>query len=138
MEKKEKKNKGGRPRLQYDPEIAKQVQAMSQYGTPQTEIAELVGVSLVPMRRLYKKELEKGRCVAKLAVRKKLYEACMEGNTACLIFYAKTQLGWREKDGPDMQAVQENSGVLVTPGILNEDEWEKAARQKADDKGEGK
>lgn len=129
---------GGRPRLQYDPEIAKQVQAMSQYGTPQEEIAELVGISLIPLRRIYKKELEKGRNVAKLSVRKKLYEICMEGNVTALIFYAKTQLGWREKDGKEDQAVQGESGILVTPGIVTDSEWEKAAGVKEDIKAEEK
>lgn len=128
----ERKNKGGRPRLQYNPEIAKQVLAMSQYGTPQEEIAELVGISLIPLRRIYKKELEKGRNVAKLSVRKKLYEICMDGNVTALIFYAKTQLGWREKDSKEDQAVQSESGVLVTPGIVTDSEWEKAAGVKKD------
>lgn len=92
------KGGAGRPRLRYDPDVAEKVRDMSRYGTPQEEIAGLVGISLVPLRRLYKKELELGRCLAKLSVRKKLYERCMAGDTACLIFYAKTQLGWREKD----------------------------------------
>lgn len=129
---------GGRPRLQYDPEIAKQVLAMSQYGTPQEEISELVGVSLIPLRRIYKKELEKGRNVAKLSVRKKLYEICMEGNVTALIFYAKTQLGWREKDDKGEQVIQGESGVLVTPGIVTDSEWEKAARAEISEKVETK
>lgn len=109
----ETKKKGGRPKIQYDPDIAKRVQSMSQYGTPQDEIASLVGISLVPLRKVYKKELEQGRCVARLSIRKKLFESCMAGDTACLIFYAKTQLGWREKDREQDKAADDSAKVLA-------------------------
>lgn len=94
----EEKGKRGRPKIAYDKNLADQIQAMSQYGTPQDEIAEMVNLSLLTLRKLYSKELKHGYNIAKLSVRKKLYEHCMAGDTACLIFYAKTQLKWREAD----------------------------------------
>ena len=68
----------------------------------------------------------------------------MQGNAACLIFWAKTQLGWNEKQneqGADIEALRagiksafdsvgnggQAYGVLVTPGILSEDQWLKEA-----------
>lgn len=88
---------GGRPKIEYDKKIAEQVQAMSQYGTPQEEIAEMVGMSKPTLCKLYKKELAHGFNIAKLSARKKIYERVMAGDPLMLIFYAKTQLGWSEK-----------------------------------------
>ena len=95
------KKKGGRPKILYDPELAKQVQSMAQYGLPQEKIGIIVGLSLLTLRKLYAKELETGNALANLAVGKKLFERCIAGDTACLIFYAKCQLGWRETDKKD-------------------------------------
>lgn len=93
------KNKGGRPKIAWNEAVANKVHEMSQYGTPQDEIADLVGMSEPTLRKLYKKELRQGMCLARLGARKKFYERVMAGDTACLIFYAKTQLGWKEDKG---------------------------------------
>lgn len=97
------RKRAGRPKIVWDEATAKKVTAMSAYGTPQDEIAVLVGISAPTLRKLYKRELVKGMCKARLDVRQKLYECCMAGNIACLIFYAKTQLGWKE-DKQDVNA----------------------------------
>ena len=94
--------KAGRPRIEYDRAIAEQVQSMSQYGVPQAQIAEMVGLSVPTLRNLYSAELGKGMTLSNLAVGKKLFERCMAGDVPSLIFWAKTRMGWKEKQEVDM------------------------------------
>lgn len=94
--------KAGRPRIEYDRAIAVQVQSMSQYGVPQAQIAEMVGLSVPTLRNLYSAELGKGMTLSNLAVGKKLFERCMAGDVPSLIFWAKTRMGWKEKQEVDV------------------------------------
>lgn len=89
-------SKRGRPKTTYDPNIAKQVQAFSQYAMPQEEIANHIGIDAKTLRKLYRKELDEGQFTAHLAASKTALERAMSGDTAMLIFYLKTQLKWRE------------------------------------------
>lgn len=114
----------------YDANIATRVQELAQYGAPLVpDICELVGISEKTVRKLYHAELAKGRALANSTVGKRLYELCMEGNVTALIFWAKTRMGWRETDKKGVDENENaNVGILVVPGMLNEDEWERAAR----------
>lgn len=138
----------------YDANIAIRVQELAQYGAPLVpDICELVGMSEKTVRKLYHAELAKGRALANLNVGKRLYELCMEGNATALIFWAKTRMGWKEKQaeqGTDIESLKKgivsafNSvgtggrayGVLVTPGLMNEDQWQKEAYKYAQGKQE--
>ena len=125
------KNPVGRPRIQYDCDIAKEITAAAGHGLTQEDIAEHYGMDPKTLRKLYSKELRDGQFLVKRAVAKKLFERCMAGDTACLIFYAKTRLGWREKDRESERKEYAKEGVMVTPGMLTEAEWEKAAANPA-------
>ncbi len=94
----------GRPSIKFNPEIAAQVQAMSQYGAPQDDIATALGMSLPTLRKLYRKELQTGAITANTLVGKKLYERCQAGDVTALIFWAKTRMGWRETDKKEAKA----------------------------------
>ena len=94
--------KTGRPRIKHDPAIAEQVQSMSQYGVPQAQIAELLGLSVPTLRNLYGAELGNGMALSNLAVGKKLFERCMAGDVPSLIFWAKTRMGWKETQKVDV------------------------------------
>lgn len=91
-------NKGGRPPIQYDPELAEKVHSMAQVGSPLEDIAELCSISVPTLRKLYKKELKAGTAYANMQVGKCLFQKCMQGDTTAMIFWAKTRMGWREKD----------------------------------------
>ncbi len=92
----------GRPSIKFNPEIAAQVQAMSQYGAPQDDIATALGMSLPTLRKLYRKELNKGAITANTLVGKKLFERCQAGDVTALIFWAKTRMGWKETQKVDL------------------------------------
>lgn len=94
--------KTGRPRIKHDPAIAEQVQSMSQYGVPQAQIAEMLGLSVQTLRNLYGAELGNGMTLSNLAVGKKLFERCMAGDVPSLIFWAKTRMGWKETQKVDV------------------------------------
>lgn len=121
--------KTGRPRIKYDPAIAEQVQSMSQYGLPQAQIAEMVGLSIQTLRNLYGAELGKGMSLSNLAVGKKLFERCMAGDVPSLIFWAKTRMGWKETQKVDVTSSDGSMSPLnvtvrfVRPPKQDEDEY---------------
>lgn len=90
-----------RPKIKYDAEVAKYVQGMAKVGVPQKKIAIVIGLSEPTLARLYGAELSKGAAEAAVAIGGKLFEKAMSGDTPSLIFWAKTQMGWREKDKAD-------------------------------------
>ncbi len=49
------------------------------------------------LRKYYQRELDRGKAVASSRVGKSLFEQAVSGNTAAAIFWAKVQMGWREK-----------------------------------------
>lgn len=94
--------KKGRPPVKRQEDVAKQVQALAQYGVPVKDIAAYIGMSKDTMAGLYREELDRGQAVANAQVGKRLYEKCMKGDTASLIFWAKTRMGWRETQHLDV------------------------------------
>lgn len=89
-------SKAGRPAIKYDPKEAAQVLECSQNGVPQKDIASILGMSSVTMLKLYGEDYRRGAAIAKAKIGAKLFQRAMEGDTAVLIFCAKTRLGWRE------------------------------------------
>lgn len=133
-----------RPIKQYDPGIASEIQKLRAQGVAIKDICSLVGISERSARKLYKNELAKGKSQANAAIVGRLFELAMQGNVTALIFWAKTQLGWNEKpteQGTDIEALKKgiasafNSvgnggqayGVLVTPGIMSDEQWQEQA-----------
>lgn len=75
---------------------------MAQYGVPQEDIAAYIGLSVTTMLKLYDTEYRNGVTIANAKVGEMLFKKCEQGDTACLIFWAKTRMGWREK-GDDVK-----------------------------------
>ena len=94
--------KRGRKAILFKDDLAISVQAMSQYGVPLKDIAAFIGISVPTLLKLYKKELEKGRAVANRQIGERLFKKAMDGDTTALIFWAKTQMGWRETSKIDL------------------------------------
>lgn len=87
----------GRRAIQYDEKIAKQVEAMAAFGLTLDNISHVIGMNFKTMQRLYGEEWKRGKIKANAKVGERLYKLAVEdGNPSALIFWAKTQMGWRE------------------------------------------
>jgi len=90
----------------------KQVSSMAAFGTPQENIARVMGIAPKTLRLHFRDELDNGSTIADAAVAQSLYNKAI-GNgpqavTAC-IFWAKTRMGWKEKQ------VYEHTGAGGAP-----------------------
>lgn len=92
----------GAKAAKYDESNAMTVRALSQYGVPQEDIAAQIGCCVETMVGLYAREMAEGRAVANAKIGKRLFAKAMDGDTASLIFWAKTRMGWRETQKVDV------------------------------------
>jgi len=90
--------KPGRKPKEYNPDHARQVKAMAQYGVPYEDIAASIRMSSDILVKLYDKELAEGRAIANAKVGQKLFEKAMDGDVTALIFWAKCRMRWRTED----------------------------------------
>lgn len=78
-------------------------------GYTQEQVAQLMGKTIKALQRHCRRELSLGALVVNAKVGGKLYQKAMNGDTAALIFWAKTRLGWKET------RINEHSGVDGAP-----------------------
>lgn len=64
-------------------------------GMPLDDIARLLKISRKTLSARYKEELKIGKIRMDAVAIGKLFQKIRAGNTACLIFYMKTRMGWR-------------------------------------------
>lgn len=64
-------------------------------------IAKCIGISIHTLMKHFPEELELGRAKIHTRIADSLIRQAMAGNTSAMIFYAKTQMGWREGSGAD-------------------------------------
>ena len=89
----------GRPAHKPDASSRRQVEALAGYGTPETEIAEVIGVDPKTLRKHYRQELRQGHTKANAKVAENLYRrATGEGREAVVaaIFWLKNAC-WLER-----------------------------------------
>ena len=103
----------GRKSKEYQKEIANKVEVMASIGISLLDISKVLDVSHPVLRRLYSKEWERGKVKANAKVAQRLFEkGVKEGDTASLIFWAKTQMGWREVQRVDHTS---SDGSMASP-----------------------
>lgn len=91
------KKKAGRPKHKPTDQIRKQVETMSGMGLTQEAMASVLGLSVDTLFLYYKDVLESGKAKANFEVIKSLYKnATTMNNVTAQIFWAKTQLKWRD------------------------------------------
>lgn len=102
---------------------------MTGCGSPQEEIALVLGISPKTLRKHYPDELKTGLAVAHSNARKALYHGGVnEKIPALLIFYCKTQLGMSEKqvmeltgkDGGPVQVETEQKATEALTHIMGQ------------------
>lgn len=79
----------------------KTVDAMAAYGVPEEAIARVLGISDRTLRKYFKETLATAHIKANSAVAQSLYrKAIGDGpqSVTAAIFWAKTRMGWRERD----------------------------------------
>lgn len=101
------------------------VETLSGLGIPQVQICALMmrgqGISLDTLLRHYRTEVTRGRARANREIAETLYQKAKNGDNACLIFWAKSQLGWRETQRHEIaghdggQLIQRIERVIVDP-----------------------
>ncbi|WP_291295406.1 hypothetical protein [Elioraea sp.] len=74
------------------------VRAMSGFGIPQEDIATFLDIEPKPLRRHFRRELDRGMVEATAKVAQSLFQMATSGNNvAAAIFWMKARAGWREK-----------------------------------------
>ncbi len=87
----------GRRKRPYSPVEAEQVEKMAASGISMADIAFYLDMHEDTCRKLYHDTWKKGKLKANHNVAAALYnKAVKDKDTAAMIFWAKTQLGWRE------------------------------------------
>jgi len=80
-------------------------------GYTQAQIAALMGCSDETLRKYYREELTNGALKVNAQIGGKLFQKAMGGDTASLIFWAKTRMGWRETSAIN---VSSDNGITVS------------------------
>ena len=111
---------GGRPPFKPTDEERKQVGQMVAVGIPQEQIAMVIrdGIDLKTLTKHFKKEIRESKVLANAKVGGTLFNKIMNGDTTAAIFWAKTQMGWKET------TVRETTFQDISDKPqMTEDEW---------------
>ena len=86
-------------------------------GLPHESIAHLLdgGIDDKTLRKYYRAELDNGKARAHAQVAATLFERAVAGDTALLIFYAKTQLRW----SPPATELQLNAAISISAALAD-------------------
>lgn len=103
-------SKGGRPEHEATIERQSAVVSLASDGVPQEQIAHILGISLNTLKRHYAPELSYSKEMLNSLVKGRLFKKAMEGDTTALIFWAKSQMGWRDR--PDPFAMEPDATVI--------------------------
>jgi len=87
------------------PEERRLVEHYAAIGYTQEQIAALLDKSPDSLQRHCRRELDLGALTVNAKIGGKLFQKAMAGDTASLIFWAKTRMGWKEV------SVQEQTGA---------------------------
>jgi hypothetical protein len=90
-------NSGPIPMVPTDEE-RKLVQTLAGHGVPHRSICALIrdGIHIDTMYTHFRRDLDLGMAVAQSKVGKTLFQKAVDGDTTASIFYAKTQMGWKD------------------------------------------
>jgi len=106
---------GRKPFVATDAE-RKQVEALAGVGLPHDQIAALLrdGVCVDVVRDNFAHELKAGKAKASAKIGQTLFNRAIGGETAALIWWTKSQMGWKEKRDLDVTS----SDGTMTPAVI--------------------
>jgi len=92
-----------------------QVEALSGYGLPFAQIAAIIcdGIDEDTLTKHFKTELVSGKAKANSMVGKTLYQKATGGDTAAMIWWSKTQMGWKESNVEKFIMSKKMSGLTL-------------------------
>ena len=77
------------------------VQLHTMVGTTQSDIARVLDIDEKTLRKYYRGELDLAKAKSNATIGGALFNKAKNGDTAAMIFWMKTQAGWRETKEPD-------------------------------------
>ena len=72
------------------------VQLHTMVGTRQETIASIIGIDPKTLRKYYRDELDQSKAKANATIGGALFNKAKSGDTTAMIFWMKTQAGWKE------------------------------------------
>ena len=84
------------------PETRTKVNTLASVGTPQDQIAIVVGITKNTLLKYYRKELDTAMTMANAKVAQSLFQQATAGNTAAAIFWLKCRAGWVDTQKVEM------------------------------------
>lgn len=72
------------------------VQLHTMVGTTQETIASIIGIDPKTLRKYYRVELDQSKAKANATIGGALFNKAKSGDTTAMIFWMKTQAGWKE------------------------------------------
>ncbi len=72
------------------------VQLHTMVGTRQEAIASIIGIDPKTLRKHYRAELDQSKAKANATIGGALFNKAKSGDTTAMIFWMKTQAGWKE------------------------------------------
>jgi len=88
------------------------VQMHALVGTPQEVIADVLNIDAKTLRKWYRAELDQSKAKANATIGGALFNKARSGDTTAMIFWMKTQAGWRERQ--DLNHVSEDGSMSPT------------------------
>lgn len=115
--------KKGRGRPPFDPskEQRTTVELMASIGVPQEAIAAAIGIAEKTLREHFRAELDTGKVKTITRVADSLVRQALAGNVTAMIFYLKTQAGWKETERHEVSNTVVIKDISAEP--LADDEW---------------
>ncbi len=91
------------------------VQLHTTVGTTQADIARVLDIDEKTLRKYYRDELDLAKAKANATIGGALFNRAKSGDTSAMIFWMKTQAGWREKT--DINHTSEDGSMTPRPSI---------------------
>lgn len=104
------------------------VQLHTMVGTPQEVIADVLNIDPKTLRKWYRAELDLAKAKANATIGGALFNKARAGDTAAMIFWMKTQAGWRERQEIDHSSSDGSMTPtptrieIVAPSLKNDDD----------------
>jgi len=91
------------------------VQLHTMVGTTQADIARVLDIDEKTLRKYYRDELDLAKAKANATIGGALFNQAKSGDTSAMIFWMKTQAGWRERK--DLNHTSEDGSMSPKAGI---------------------